>query len=202
MENIKCSYCGKESVSIEEQEIELCEPYGDSSIVKIKELVCDVCGFAEEDESNDLIIQKELSILKRTSMVKVLDTLNHLGYSNASMERALGLPARTLARWKNEQSMSPSASGIALMRIIRTFPWILSVAELKFDKKAAQAILLARAAQEMINIQSDYPGWKITSSAYISENFHSFHVEGLRNTTAEAVSGTYQVVELGASYEN
>ena len=75
-------------------------------------------------------------------MMNVLTELNSLGLSNTSMERTLGLPARTLARWKNEPSLKPSAAALALMKIIRTFPWILAVADQRYDKKSAQAMVL------------------------------------------------------------
>jgi hypothetical protein len=73
------------------------------------------------------------------------------------MERALGLPARTLARWKNEQTTSPSAAGVALMRIIRTFPWILEVADVQFDKTKARKVLLQAAMDEIVKIGDEHP---------------------------------------------
>jgi uncharacterized protein (DUF2384 family) len=199
MEKLRCSYCGKDNVSIQERGLELSEPYGGTSIVKIKELVCSFCGFAEEADGNDLVVQNGLSELKRTSMIKVLETLNKLGHSNASMERALGLPTRTLARWKNEKSMSPSASGIALMRIIRTFPWILDVAEFQFDSLAARSMLLAQAAKEIVKTQSQNPDWTLTSSTCFTENYRAFHIEVSKNTISNAISGAYQVLELSNS---
>ncbi|MDA3835031.1 MAG: hypothetical protein PF495_16720 [Spirochaetales bacterium] len=189
MEKVICSYCGKETVSIEEHEIELTEPYGGASTVKIKEKVCTYCGFEEEDDSNDLVIQKELSVLKRVSMVKVLDALNAMGHTNASMERALGLPARTLARWKNEQTMSPSASGIALMRIIRTYPWILDVADMQFDHKSARNMLLQNAANELMKMHCEHPEYEVTSSAQIADNYFEFFIKGSRTFSSKAISG-------------
>lgn len=193
MEKVICSYCGKQTVSIEEHEIGLSEPYGGASTVKIKEKVCNHCGFSEEDDSNDLVIQKELSVLKRVSMVKVLDALNAIGHTNASMERALGLPARTLARWKNEQSMSPSASGIALMRIIRTYPWILAVADMQFDQNVASNMLLQNAANEVVKIYHEHPEWDMKSRAQVSENHLEVFFKVSRKIVPEAVSGGYNV---------
>lgn len=196
MEKVICSYCGNKTVSIEEHEIELNEPYGGSSTVTIKEKVCSHCGFAEDDDSNDIVIQKGLSVLKRISMVKVLDALNSMGHTNASMERALGLPARTLARWKNEQSMSPSASGIALMRIIRTFPWILAVADMQFDHEAARNILLQNAASELVKIRSEHPEYEVTPSALMSGNHFELFIKVSRQIIPEAVSGGNDVFEF------
>lgn len=189
MKKIICSYCGRETISIKKYEIELSEPYSDTSTVTIQEKVCSHCGFIEEDKNNDPVIQKELSALKRASMVTMLDTLNAMRHTNASMERALGLPARTLARWKNQQSMSPSASGIALMRIIRTYPWILDVADMQFDQDAARTSLLENAANELVKIRSDHPEWKLTSSARVSDNYLEIFIKGSKTFVPEAVSG-------------
>lgn len=192
MEEVRCTYCGKDAVSIEEHEIELSEPYGGSSTVKITEKVCNNCGFSEDDDSNDLVIQKELSVLKRTSMVNVLDALNSMGHTTASMERALGLPARTIARWKNERSMSPSAAAIALMRIIRTYPWLLAVADLQFDDVAARNILLQHAAKELVTLRAEHPEYTVTSSAQKSENHLELFIKVSRDSIPETVpSGNY-----------
>lgn len=156
MVNGICSYCGKDGVSIEEKEIELNQPYSGTRKVKIKERVCIHCGFAEDDVGNDLVILKELSRLKKDSMVKMIESLNSMGYTTASMERSLELPARTLARWKNEVAISPSAAGIALMRIIRTYPWILAVADKQFDPEVARTILLQQSASELMEVGNGY----------------------------------------------
>ena len=152
-----CSYCGRDTMTIETHEMQLSEPYGGTSTVTIREKVCGHCGFVEDDEANDLAIQKELTALKRRSMMTRLDALNGMGHTNAAMERALGLPARTLARWKNEQTTSPSAAGVALMRIIRTFPWILEVADVQFDKTKARKVLLQAAMDEIVKIGDEHP---------------------------------------------
>ena len=75
-------------------------------------------------------------------MVHVLTELNDLGLTSASMERALGLPARTLARWKNESSLNPSTAALALMKIIRTFPWTLAFVEQRYEKRCTQSMVL------------------------------------------------------------
>ncbi len=154
MENRKCSYCGNEDVSIEERIIIMSEPFGGTDTVKIKEIVCKACSFTEDDDDNDVIVLKALASLKRSSMVNILTSLNSEGYTNASMERALELPSRTLARWKNEHSISASSAGIALMRIIRSFPWILEVAENHFDQEKAQHIFLTHAMNEIAKKKS------------------------------------------------
>lgn len=146
MEIKLCSYCGGNDVTVVDKPYTLSEPYGGEAIIQSHVFLCNTCGFlADDSEYNDPLIQEGLAVLRRQSMVNVLTELNNLGLSNASMERTLGLPARTLARWKNESSLKPSAAALALMKIIRTFPWILAVADQRYDKKSAQAMVLEQA---------------------------------------------------------
>ena len=146
MENKLCSYCGCHDITVMDKPYMVSEPYGGEVIIKIHVLVCNTCGFtAGDSEYNDPLIQEGLAVFRRQSMVNILTGLNSLGLSNASMERTLGLPARTLARWKNEPSLNPSAAALALMKIIRTFPWILAVAEQRYDQKSAPSMVLQQA---------------------------------------------------------
>lgn len=139
MEKQKCSYCGNEDVDIREDQVEVSEPFADVNTVTVKMVVCKTCGFAEDHEDNDRVLQDALAVCKQSSMVHILTYLNAQGYTNASMERSLGLPARTLARWKNEDIV-PSAAALALMRFIRTFPWLLRVAEKEFDQEITSEV--------------------------------------------------------------
>ena len=88
MGTILCSYGGNETVSAEESEIRLSEPYGGTSTVLIKVKVCCHCGCVEDDVDDDLIVQKELSVLKRPSTAKILDAMLATGHTDASMVRA------------------------------------------------------------------------------------------------------------------
>ncbi|MDD4302892.1 MAG: hypothetical protein PHS03_10470 [Sphaerochaeta sp.] len=148
MQKQKCSYCGSEDVDIREDQVEVSEPFADVNTVTVKMVVCNTCGFAEDHESNDCVLQDALAVCKQSSMVHTLTYLNAQGYTNASMERSLGLPARTLARWKNEDIV-PSAAALALMRFIRTFPWLLRVAEKEFDQEKAHEVVLSEGEKEI-----------------------------------------------------
>ena len=195
MENKKCSYCGSNELFIRNEVIELSEPFSKTSSIMIKKVVCATCGFEEEDESNDFVIQEESAVLKRSSMVSILTSLNEQGHSNASMERALGLPARTLARWKNESAITPSASGLALMRIIRTFPWMLQVADCKFDQEKARTIFLSHATTELTRITSQIKDWDVSTRTYTSEADYLFAVKYSRDSVPETDSGNLLIYE-------
>jgi hypothetical protein len=51
----------------------------------------------------------------------------------------LGLPQRTLSRWT--QGGAPP-EGVALLRLIERFPWLLEVAEAHFDAHVARHVLV------------------------------------------------------------
>lgn len=195
MGNRMCSYCGGTNLVEEHDVLKLTEPFGGIATVEVIKIKCNECGFIEEDDRNDRVIQKELAILKRNSMIHILKDLNEKGYTNAYMERALGLPARTLARWKNESSMSPSASGSALMRFIRTFPWLLHVADCQFDQEKARTIFLTNAMTESININEQIKNWSVTSGAFTSENYYLFAIGYSRDIPVETISGCQQVFD-------
>jgi len=148
MDGRGCVYCGSGELFIKSDSLELHEPFLGVRQVAIEAPTCRTCGFEEYLPSKDQTIERALSDLKKASMVHLLNDLNSSGLTNAYMERALGLPARTLARWKNEASLMPSAAGHALMRLIWTFPWLLQVAEAGFDEQKAQILLLKAAGKE------------------------------------------------------
>ena len=68
----------------------------------------------------------------------------------SAIERALSLPQRTLTKWKNGV-IKPSAAGLALMKYIRTFPWLIEVAENNFEYNIAQKIYISSAIQIFLN---------------------------------------------------
>lgn len=148
MDGRRCVYCGSDELFIKGDSLELHEPFLETQSVVIEVLTCRKCGFEEYLPSNDETIERAMADLKKASMVLLLNDLNSRGLTNAYMERALGLPARTLARWKNEASLMPSAAGHALMRLIWTFPWLLQVADAGFDENEARILLLKAAGKE------------------------------------------------------
>jgi len=62
----------------------------------------------------------------------------------SAIERALGIPQNTLEKDK-------SASGKALKKIINTFPWIVDVADKKYDKKEAKRIMMKNAVDKIVD---------------------------------------------------
>jgi transposase-like protein len=109
--------------------------------------VCDSCHeegdfLAETDENYSAAEKKaQANLVKKT-----LDDMNSMGITMAMLERVLELPIRTLTRWKNGDF---SASALALLRILATYPWIIEVAEHKFNKKYALCSIVTAAANAL-----------------------------------------------------
>jgi hypothetical protein len=107
---------------------------------------CNSCfeegDFLSETDQNYVSAQKNAQL----DMIKeILDGFNRSNISMAMLERIFELPARTLTRWKNGDF---SSSGLALLRVLTTFPWIISVAEHKFNSTFASSAIIKAAVQE------------------------------------------------------
>ena len=102
-------------------------------------------------DQNENIIEETIKNLKQKCVEDILKYFIDNKVSMSSIERALGIPQRTLAKWKNKRSKTSSA-GIALLRFIRLFPWLLEVAENKYDYQKAENIQINNAIQEIQEI--------------------------------------------------
>ncbi|GJL79510.1 MAG: hypothetical protein NPINA01_24990 [Nitrospinaceae bacterium] len=148
-EKLSCPECDSTSIKTEK----ICEavnvPFGKTGQYEKTFHVCENCG--EKGSFSNKISEenheKYYAALKETNKLSVADISQHLsaqGDSMAHIERSLGLAQRTLSRWKTQ---GVSASGMALMRIIRTYPWILNVADENFDEQFANKELVSQAAK-------------------------------------------------------
>lgn len=108
---------------------------------KLCEEEIDIFG---ETDKNYLAAQKQA----QDKFVKTfIEGMNEHGISMALFERVFELPARTLIRWKEGNY---SSSALALLHIIKTYPWIIKVAENKFERKQVSLQLINAAANEFI----------------------------------------------------
>jgi transposase-like protein len=95
------------------------------------------------NENTDAI-NSALDALKKEYIKSTLDYFTDNKISFSSVERILNLPQRTLTKWKNGVSQ-PSAAGIALLKFLRVFPWLLNAAEHSYDYDTSQKIFLQSA---------------------------------------------------------
>ena len=161
-QNQVCPVCGSSHLRIEQEDRLIFEPYGGQKLIKLQVCTCMDCG-ADGDffNQNDASIQVTQNHLKANAVSQIVNHLNDTGYSSAAMERAFGLPARTIAKWKRESDSCPSASAVALLRIVRTFPWLISVADAKFDHAIAQRIFITEAIKNLLK-------YRLTNSEQVS----------------------------------
>jgi len=154
-ELVRCPACGAQEISRTEKEsfgeLTLGSKFGFQEI-NYKCNSCDEEGdFLAETDKNYLASQKEA---QSNLVKKILENMNSAGITMAMFERVFELPTRTLTRWKNGDF---SSSALALIRIIVTYPWIIEVAENKFEKRYSQCAVITAAAQEF-KYESKNPG--------------------------------------------
>lgn len=142
---VSCPICGSDNTTCHKT-----VSYGSLTLgndFKYEEVyyVCGSCkeegDFFSETDKNYLASEKKA----QAELVKsILEKLNQAHISMAMLERVLELPVRTLTRWKNGDF---SSSSLALLRILITFPWIINVAEQKFDSIFARSSIVKAAIQ-------------------------------------------------------
>jgi len=119
-------------------------PFGCVNL-KTSILRCTHCGKETELESDGAELARQIKEAQRASVRVMLESLKERDVSAAAIERAFGLSPRTANRWKQEGEFS--ASSLALLRTLATFPWLVEVAETNFDLDIAEATLIGAAEQ-------------------------------------------------------
>lgn len=149
-----CPVCGGNEIKKAETEEIMREPFGGQKTVFLNEYSCEACGSTGDFfNENEAAIRKILSELKSDAVTNILEDFSQNKISLSSMERALELPQRTLTKWKNKAS-NPSSTGIALLKFLRVFPWLLDIAENKYDYALSQKIHMSVAFKEILRHMS------------------------------------------------
>jgi len=169
MNEKNCPVCGSHSIVCNEVKENIDEAFGGRKTISVKEYMCEDCE-SEGDffDENEECLKTTIAALKDVAVTNILDDFSNTPMSFSSMERALELPQRTLTKWKNNASR-PSSTGIALLKLLRTFPWLIEVAEHKYDYAVAQKIHIADAVQQMMN-HMDFNSDTIARTGVISTN--------------------------------
>jgi transposase-like protein len=150
--NKTCPVCGSDEIYEKKKKHRIKEPFAGEKNIEIIENVCKVCeSKGDFFDQNDEVIEENIKELKQRSVENILKYFIENKRSLMSIERALEIPFRTLAKWKNKVTKT-SAAGIALLRFIRLFPWLLDVAENKYDSKKAENIMLNNAIEKLSKI--------------------------------------------------
>jgi len=150
MNKQRCPACGSIDI-IDKKTILIKEPFGEGQDnIEIHENICSVCGTRGDFfNQNEPLIDETIKELKQKSIENILNYLIDSKISMSSIERALEIPQRTLTKWKNRTNV-PSSAGTALMRFIKLFPWLLEIAENKYDYNEAQKIHINVAIQKLL----------------------------------------------------
>jgi len=173
-----CPFCDSENVV----KIDITErfsiPYSDDAVITHKTFRCNSC---EEEGNFDHTLDRELNIAikeaNNASASKIIDELSNRGITMTYLEKALRLPFRTTARWKKGKI---SHSALALLRIIRSFPSLLHVADNNFSHEVVACYQLSHPFEFLA---------KNTSNPSISLTFDRDHI-GINYTGSISSSST------------
>ncbi|MGD0237621.1 MAG: hypothetical protein ABSC55_24215 [Syntrophorhabdales bacterium] len=148
---LRCPVCGSSDFEVTSKQGTVSVPFGPEIAVEDETFICRVCSAAIDfSRSYDESRSNALEQSRRGSVDSMIDYLSKEGYSLAAMERALDLPQRTMSRWKSTGEVS--STGMALLRIVRTFPWVLQVAQAKFEPIQAYKIFLQNAVSTLVTM--------------------------------------------------
>jgi len=190
MNKKRCPVCGSEEVLEKKETITITEPFAGEDNIEIIENKCSACeSRGDFFDQNENIIEETIKKLKQKSVENILKYFIDNKISMSSIERALEMPQRTLAKWKNKGSKTSSA-GIALLRFIRLFPWLLEVAENKYDYQKAENIQINSVMQKILD-KNSFP-----SSQEWQGQYFDFEVVGQKGIIGAARGyGIYENTE-------
>jgi hypothetical protein len=140
--NTICPYC--DSTNVEKVMVDeiVKVPFCDDIVISHPTFRCNTC---EEDGDFDNSLDKELTkaIYKANSMSasKLMEELSQHGITMTYFEKALRLPFRTTARWKLGKI---SHSALALLRLIRSSPRLLEVADDNYSPESIAKYQISR----------------------------------------------------------
>lgn len=132
------------------------DPFGGSMTIDRVRYTCKECGYeGDMANENDAVYEKAKDVLAKKAVAKILNNFSEgRKVSNLNLERLLGLPMRTLARWKKDGA---SAGATVLLKYLETYPWLIEVAAKGFEPTFSRTILIEnaefakRAPEPMIN---------------------------------------------------
>jgi len=151
-DSVTCPACGSSDIATSRLDASLPVPMAEPVIYSERVDLCGACGtegdFARE---NDATVEAALAAAGKRSARAIIESLAADGISMAYFERAFGLPQRTMARWKAGEC---SAGSLALLRVVRSYPWVLRVAERSFSERVARKELVRASASSGVRAGS------------------------------------------------
>jgi hypothetical protein len=141
----KCPACGEPGARVVETTETYTAPFGRAVEYKQRHTECDACEI-EIDVSDPQAFPAAIREAEINSVNEILEYFKATGTSIGRIERALELPHRLISNWKSKESWSKSA--LALLRIVRAYPWIVEVANKHFRPDVMREKLLEAAYLE------------------------------------------------------
>lgn len=164
-ETVICPSCGSSSISRHEKDRVGQLTLGHAFSYKAVFFKCNHCNeegdFIGVSDQNYLNAQKDAQIMLAKN---ILENMSKAGITMAMFERVFELPTRTLTRWKNGDF---SASALALLRIVAACPWIIEVAEHKFERNDTSRVIIKVAADELLEKKNNLT---------VHEHQHQYHL--------------------------
>jgi len=145
--NKTCPVCGGVDLTKETREQVIPLEFGRDITIEATVYACPDCGMEGDFfGDNEHKIESVLEEAQKKFAAMIIDGLSEQNISMAYFERAMSLPVRTLARWKRGEV---TASASALLKTVKTYPWILEVAEKRFEHTFAVERMIKAAMDEM-----------------------------------------------------
>lgn len=150
MDELICPLCGGNDLIKDKQIRSVREPLGGEKEIEAVNYICNTCGFnGDFFKENEKALQSCIDELKIQAVKNILQDFLSNNYSFSAIERALEIPQRTLSKWRNS-SKKPSAAVLSLLKYLQLFPWLIEVAEQKYDYSSAQRIHIKDAFNQIV----------------------------------------------------
>ena len=197
---ISCAICGSKDINISHNDDTVQAVYGSVVPYREKVITCNTCKSNYSDgEITENAYSLALEKSKKESVANILDNLPQLGYNLAAMERALELPQRTLSRWKSGKDLS--AAGLALLRIINTYPWIIEVADAKYNARFSVKILCDQA-YNVYDKMFNYIGYDLSARGGMLNEDSIIIYRQYQNRKEEIIEGSSLLTTSSANSYN
>lgn len=166
MGSIQCPVCGSTDVAVVHELSHGQLTLGPAFEYTANLHKCETCG--EQGDftgENDSIYLESLRAAQKDLQKSLIEDLGNLGLTMAYIERALELPQRTLARWKNGDH---SAANLALLRILKSMPWVVDIADHRFEQPYITAKMFSYLADKLVKGASQ-AGYATSGSVHVDQ---------------------------------
>ncbi|MEO6098317.1 MAG: hypothetical protein ABIW76_22645 [Fibrobacteria bacterium] len=148
LNNTNCKSCGEPGMRVVETTQHYTAPFGKPVPYQQSHTECDHCEM-EFDVSDPEAFPNAIREAEILSVEEILKFFKEHAIPLGRVERALELPHRQISNWKSKEAWSKS--GLALLRILRSYPWIIDVADKHFQEKIVQGKLLEAASGALMS---------------------------------------------------